>query len=93
MPVITREKKNTVGGYRVEIGREAHHVPCIRYHTLSIILGTVAFSYGSVPMYKMVSLSSLLRYTEGTLRASCLPTTSPNPRLYLQISILMRASG
>lgn len=25
-----------------------------RYYTLSIILGTVAFSYGSVPMYKMV---------------------------------------
>jgi cytochrome c oxidase assembly protein subunit 11 len=24
------------------------------YYTLSIILGTVAFSYGSVPMYKMV---------------------------------------
>jgi cytochrome c oxidase assembly protein subunit 11 len=27
-----------------------------RYYTMSIILGTVAFSYGSVPMYKMVSL-------------------------------------
>lgn len=26
------------------------------YYTLSIILGTVAFSYGSVPMYKMVYL-------------------------------------
>ena len=26
------------------------------YYTLSIILGTVAFSYGSVPMYKMVRL-------------------------------------
>ena len=26
----------------------------IRYYTLSIILGTVALSYGSVPMYKMV---------------------------------------
>ena len=25
-----------------------------RYYTLSIILGTVALSYGSVPMYKMV---------------------------------------
>lgn len=25
-----------------------------RYYTLSVILGTVAFSYGSVPMYKMV---------------------------------------
>ncbi|KAK4115584.1 cytochrome c oxidase assembly protein CtaG/Cox11 [Canariomyces notabilis] len=25
-----------------------------RYYTLSIILGTVAFSYGSVPMYKMI---------------------------------------
>ena len=24
------------------------------FYTLSIILGTVAFSYGSVPMYKMV---------------------------------------
>lgn len=24
------------------------------YYTLSVILGTVAFSYGSVPMYKMV---------------------------------------
>lgn len=24
------------------------------YYTISIILGTVAFSYGSVPMYKMV---------------------------------------
>jgi cytochrome c oxidase assembly protein subunit 11 len=30
------------------------------YYTLSIILGTVAFSYGSVPMYKMVSLPHLL---------------------------------
>lgn len=27
-----------------------------RYYTLSIILGTVALSYGSVPMYKMVRL-------------------------------------
>ena len=26
----------------------------IRFYTLSIILGTVALSYGSVPMYKMV---------------------------------------
>jgi hypothetical protein len=26
------------------------------YYTFSIILGTVAFSYGSVPMYKMVRL-------------------------------------
>lgn len=25
-----------------------------RFYTLSIILGTVALSYGSVPMYKMV---------------------------------------
>ena len=25
-----------------------------RYYTLSVILGTVALSYGSVPMYKMV---------------------------------------
>jgi len=25
-----------------------------RLYTISIILGTVAFSYGSVPMYKMV---------------------------------------
>lgn len=30
------------------------------YYTLSIILGTVALSYGSVPMYKMVRLSSSL---------------------------------
>jgi cytochrome c oxidase assembly protein subunit 11 len=29
-----------------------------RYYTISIILGTVAFSYGSVPMYKMVHSSS-----------------------------------
>lgn len=29
----------------------------VRYYTLSIILGTVALSYGSVPMYKMVRLS------------------------------------
>ena len=28
-----------------------------RYYTISIILGTVALSYGSVPMYKMVRLS------------------------------------
>ena len=34
------------------------------YYTLSIILGTVAFSYGSVPMYKMVrfSLDSVLSF-------------------------------
>jgi hypothetical protein len=25
-----------------------------RYYTISIVLGTVALSYGSVPMYKMV---------------------------------------
>lgn len=25
-----------------------------RYYTISVILGTVALSYGSVPMYKMV---------------------------------------
>jgi hypothetical protein len=30
------------------------------YYTLSIILGTVALSYGSVPMYKMVRLSTSL---------------------------------
>jgi cytochrome c oxidase assembly protein Cox11 len=29
------------------------------YYTVSIILGTVAFSYGSVPMYKMVCFSLL----------------------------------
>ena len=39
-----------------------------RYYTISIILGTVALSYGSVPMYKMVRLScdtleSSLTYT------------------------------
>lgn len=34
-------------------GAEAELCPC-RYYTLSIILGTVALSYGSVPMYKMV---------------------------------------
>ncbi|KAL7623986.1 Cytochrome c oxidase assembly protein cox11, mitochondrial [Parahypoxylon ruwenzoriense] len=27
---------------------------CPRFYTLSVILGTVAFSYGSVPMYKMI---------------------------------------
>lgn len=30
-----------------------------RFYTLSIILGTVALSYGSVPLYKMVGYSSL----------------------------------
>lgn len=34
------------------------------YYTLSIILGTVAFSYGSVPMYKMVSNRSSLTDAE-----------------------------
>lgn len=29
------------------------------YYVISIILGTVAFSYGSVPMYKMVCFSDL----------------------------------
>lgn len=28
------------------------------YYVLSVILGTVAFSYGSVPMYKMVRLGT-----------------------------------
>ena len=28
---------------------------CQSYYTLSVILGTVALSYGSVPMYKMVN--------------------------------------
>jgi cytochrome c oxidase assembly protein subunit 11 len=28
------------------------------YYTISLILGTVAFSYGSVPLYKMVRLGS-----------------------------------
>lgn len=27
-----------------------------RYYSLSVILGTIALSYGSVPMYKMVSI-------------------------------------
>lgn len=31
-----------------------------RFYTLSIILGTVALSYGSVPMYKMVRRLSIL---------------------------------
>lgn len=30
------------------------------YYTLSVILGTVALSYGSVPLYKMVSHGSSL---------------------------------
>lgn len=34
------------------------HVDVYRYYTISVILGTVALSYGSVPMYKMVSLES-----------------------------------
>ena len=34
---------------------------CTRYYSLSIILGTVALSYGSVPMYKMVSRSDNFR--------------------------------
>lgn len=29
-----------------------------RFYTLSIILGTVALSYGSVPLYKMVRYPS-----------------------------------
>lgn len=33
-----------------------------RNYALSVILGTVALSYGSVPMYKMVSRSLLLSY-------------------------------
>lgn len=35
-----------------------------RYYTMSVILGTVALSYGSVPLYKMViaGSSSLIRY-------------------------------
>jgi cytochrome c oxidase assembly protein subunit 11 len=27
----------------------------LRYYTISMILGTVALAYGSVPLYKMVS--------------------------------------
>lgn len=30
-----------------------------RYYSLSVILGTVALSYGSVPMYKMVDIRLL----------------------------------
>lgn len=36
------------------------------YYTLSIILGTVAFSYGSVPMYKMVRYLPLLSISHVT---------------------------
>jgi hypothetical protein len=37
------------------------------YYTLSIILGTVAFSYGSVPMYKMVCYLSQASPGTGSL--------------------------
>jgi hypothetical protein len=30
------------------------YLPYSSYYVLSVILGTVALSYGSVPMYKMV---------------------------------------
>ena len=39
-----------------------------RYYTLSVILGTVALSYGSVPMYKMVSLSGIGKYRASLMR-------------------------
>lgn len=47
------------------------------YYTLSIILGTVAFSYGSVPMYKMVCLQRLSIITT----TNCLLQDLPNYRL------------
>jgi hypothetical protein len=40
-------------GARIETGANKV-VLSNRFYTLSIILGTVALSYGSVPMYKMV---------------------------------------
>ena len=39
-----------------------------RYYTLSVILGTVALSYGSVPMYKMVSMFGIDRYRASLIR-------------------------
>lgn len=47
-----------------------------RYYTLSIILGTVAFSYGSVPMYKMVYLPHLSPPHPPPL---AIPTTADTP--------------
>lgn len=40
-----------------------------RYYTLSVILGTVALSYGSVPMYKMVG--KLLQYLDLEFLLNC----------------------
>jgi len=67
------------------LGSDLNPLP-YRYYTLSIILGTVALSYGSVPMYKMVSPSSLslwpfypcLQYSECSFNESL---DLPNNRL------------
>lgn len=37
------------------------------YYTLSVILGTVALSYGSVPLYKMVCYAPLRTQNPGSL--------------------------
>lgn len=38
----------------------------VRFYTMSLILGTVAFSYGSVPLYKMVGTNLLINIHELT---------------------------
>jgi hypothetical protein len=53
------ERRCTVGLEQVLVARWEQYANRPRFYTLSVILGTVAFSYGSVPMYKMVSSATL----------------------------------
>lgn len=54
-PVVD-EKESVDDVSRILLIPTLSHVDGYRYYTISVILGTVALSYGSVPMYKMVSL-------------------------------------
>jgi hypothetical protein len=62
------------------------------YYTISIILGTVAFSYGSVPMYKMVrhSLHPTNRTKLTFPRSAKRPALEANP-LKPQATVVRKA--
>lgn len=51
--IRSKERIHVVSGIVTLVFR-AQALTTKRYYTMSVILGTVALSYGSVPMYKMV---------------------------------------
>ncbi|KAL8780842.1 MAG: hypothetical protein Q9194_000696 [Teloschistes cf. exilis] len=51
---VVDEKESVDDVSRILPTPSLSHVDGYRYYTISVILGTVALSYGSVPMYKMI---------------------------------------